>query len=113
MNFGKWTILAAVFVVLAACQTNEDFYGKGPLTLSSSSLAGFERYKKAGINAGYFAVTEDGSTYGYSYCSAGQCGGNSLMVALQSCESHAQRTCKIYAYGPTVVWDHSAPKGSN
>ncbi|MBT5941066.1 MAG: hypothetical protein HOG95_14145 [Rhodospirillaceae bacterium] len=66
---------------LAACPTNQDYFGTGPLTLSPVLDAGFERYKKAGINAGYFAVTENVRGYGYSYCSAGQCGGNSMMVA--------------------------------
>ena len=112
MNIWKGITVSAAFLVLAACQTNEAFYGNGPLTLSNSVLQGFERYKNAGYSSGYFAVTEDGRGYSFSYCSAAQCGGSALMVAIRSCESRTQRTCKIYAEGKQVVWDHTAQRSS-
>lgn len=93
---------------LAACQTNADFYGNGPITLSNNVTDGFERYKK-NFNPGAFAISLDGRSAGWSYCPAGQCGGsNSLMLAIHSCQESG-KTCKIYAMGPTVVWNHSAP----
>lgn len=113
INFKILAILILPFF-LAACPTNQDYFGTGPISLDASNLVGFENYKRAGINAGYFAVTEDGTWYGYSYCPAGQCSGNTLMLAINSCENNSKgRECRIYAEGRTVVWDSSKPPGNN
>ena len=93
--------------VLVGCKTAADFYGKGPIRLSSNVEKGFERYK-GGAGPEYFAISEDGKKYGWSFCRAGPgyCSGGGLpeTIALQSCERYAKYPCKIYAKGKVVVW---------
>jgi hypothetical protein len=99
---------------LTACPSNQDYFGTGPLTRSSRMETAFDRYKNSGISASYFAITEDGRRAGWSYCPAGECGGNSLMLAIHTCEDKSgSHECRIYAEGPTVVWDTSKPTGNN
>ena len=65
----KLLMMANIVVGLSACVTNT---GSGPITLSSNVLRGYEQYKKLQWPS-YFAVSEDGKTYGYSYCPEGDC----------------------------------------
>ncbi len=114
----KFCKLLAVLVMplfLAACPTNQDYFGTGPLEITPRINAAFERYKKAGMDALYMAVSEDGQHIGYSYCPAGQCGGgSSLMLAISACERRSgSKECRIYAQGHQVVWDRSKPAGDN
>jgi len=110
-------VIMAVMVLpffLSACPTNKDYFGTGPLALSPSMEAAFIKDKKSGINSSYFAISENGRRAGWSFCPAGQCGGNSLMLAIHTCENRSGgNECRIYAEGPTVVWDSSKPTGNN
>lgn len=55
---------------------------------------------------GVFAVTPDGSSYGYSYCNDIRCSGDDETVALYSCESkNPGKRCLIYARGGKYVWN--------
>lgn len=109
-------LTAVAIALLSACQTNQDYYGSGPMELAPRAKAGFERFKKAGISAGYFAITPDGgrTSYGYSFCGAAQCSGNALMVAIHSCQRNSRgQECRIYAEGETVVWRFNQPAATN
>lgn len=119
MNNGmKILVVLLVGGVLAGCQSVTDFYGKGPLNVTSRIQAGFEKYK-SGPGPEYFAVAQDGSSYGWSYCVGGidNCRGGGLpgSIAINACERNSNGVpCRIYARSRRVVWDTSvlAPEGS-
>jgi hypothetical protein len=110
------TFIVALTVLLASCQirTTADYYGQGPINLSPVILAGFEKYKKS-AGAGAFAISDNGRTYGYSFCSNySNCSGNEVTVALDSCESNSRgRLCWVYAVGKQVVWNVNRPSRSS
>lgn len=96
-------------LLLAGCKTTSDYYGKGPVNLSSRLTAGFEKYKSGG-GPEFFAVSQDGRTYGWSYCSGGigNCRGGGIpgFMAVNACERGSKGVpCKIFARGKQVVWD--------
>ena len=110
------SIIILVLTALVGCQTNEDYFGSGPLSLSPRTKAGFARYMDPNINASYFAISEDGGRTGHSwaYCPAGQCVGNEMMLAIRSCETRSKgMSCKIYAEGDNIVWRTNGSKVTN
>lgn len=103
-------IIAALIVsmVLVGCKSVTDLYGEGPITMTPRINAAFEKYK-LGPGPEYFAVSQDGRTYGWSYCVAGidSCRGGGLpgMIAIKACERGSNGVpCKIYARSNWVVW---------
>lgn len=95
-----------VGLVLAGCQlkTVSDYYGTGPLQMSSRVSAGYEAYKKR-PGPWFFAVSQDGRDYGYTYCAEGTCQDTIAQMAINSCNKRATVECKIYARRTSVVWD--------
>lgn len=110
-RIGAIAITATTLLLFGCMTSNEAYYGSGPIQLSGSCQAHFERYLRE-IDPGYFAVTPDGSRCGYSYCDSMQCRGNEIMLALSSCR-RSGRTCQIYAHGRQIVWDTAqSPPGA-
>ena len=75
---------------------------------------GFEKYKKGG-GPEVFAIAENGSSYGYTYCVSGIGGcqvGVYFATAINSCEERSTASCKIHAVCITVVWNGSATSGT-
>lgn len=109
----KFVQFALAAVVLAACQTDSDHYGKGPLELSNRAQDLFEDYKAAGIAAGAFAISEDGgrTSIAYTYCEESECDGNALVEAIELCQDNSRgMKCRIYAEGRHVVWRFDQPR---
>ena len=92
-------------LTITACQTPPDKYTwLKQIDLKPVAKAGFHDYKKLSYPA-YFAVTEDGRVYGYSFCGASGCQGNAIMVAIYSCERSSKGApCKIYAKRASPVF---------
>lgn len=106
MFFKKLNLALLLILPLAACQTTSEQVGSGPIELRSNVISGFKRFVDA-PGAGYFAVSGDGRTYGYSYCSAGldSCQPGMAAIAITTCQKRAVVPCKIYAKGRFVIWD--------
>lgn len=84
---------------LAVAQT-----GEGPLTLHPVVVEGYEKFKR---NPGryFFAISEDGRTYGYSYCPSDYCKNTRRRTeAIYQCEKVAKTRCFIYANRNRVEW---------
>jgi hypothetical protein len=91
--------------------------GQGDLKLSSNVLTGFMQYlnfnaihnKSQGADQrgtpSFFAVTQSGNTYGYSYCPRNQQCRPVPRVALQSCKSRTNEKCYVFAQGRKIVWN--------
>ena len=78
--------------------------GQGPLSVSNNVASGYERFKKD-VGAAYFAVSEDGRTYGYSYCTDFVCRGNARAGAIAACERSSRgAACYIFASGEEILW---------
>jgi hypothetical protein len=72
-------------------------HATGPLNLSASVENGLREWSSRS-NPMTFALTLDGHSYGYSYCSDIKCSGNEDAVALYSCEKMSKGShCVIYA----------------
>lgn len=68
-----------------------------PIVLQPSVWAGYQEYLDL-RNPGAFAVSDDGSIYGYSYCEERRCKFNtSKRVALKSCSEGGGETCVVFA----------------
>ena len=105
----RWWIvfLGAAFVV--GCKTagsGGSVYGSGPITLSPRAAAGFQAYKNAGLPVA-FAVSVDGRTYGYVYCTGSPCRiTRSSQAAIQNCQQSSGGTpCKVFALRREIKWD--------
>ncbi len=108
----KILMIVLVGSVVAGCQTAQDRFGKGPLTITKSVQNGFEKYK--GVPGGsYFAISLDGRRYGYSYCAAGPdaCHSSPGSLAVNVCQRGSSSPCKVYARGHFVVWDGAVTVG--
>jgi hypothetical protein len=99
----KLLMMATIVFGLSACVTNT---GSGPITLSSNVLRGYEEFKnlKGFKTPSFFAVSEDGQSYGYSFCPMGQCNDNGDMVALSGCVNRSKKKCKIFADDTWILW---------
>ena len=99
----------AVALGVGACQTSLKS-GKGPITLSWQSMAGFGTYKNEDKPA-YFALADDGKSENYSYCFIGYTAGcvdDGGERALASCNRSAEVRgvgCSLFASGTQIVWD--------
>ena len=93
-------------LTITACQAPPDKYTwLKQIDLKPEVKAGFHEYKKLPYPA-YFAVTENGRTFGYSFCDSSGCRGNAMMVAIYSCERYSNDApCKIYAKGAKAIQD--------
>ena len=100
-------ILLVLPFILMSCVPIENKYGVGKINLSSAVLDGFAKYKEL-QDPSYFAVSEDGQRYGYSYCKKPPCSTDweyTQNIAIYSCEKNSYGSpCRIYASGTTIVW---------
>ena len=109
-NAQKILIMMIAGLVLAGCKTTSDLYGTGPINLSPSVQGGFEKYQRAPA-PGFFAVSPNGRSYGYSYCSSGSCQPTLAQIAIDSCNKKSKEPCKIYAREKFVVWGGQIKSG--
>lgn len=100
--FRLFFILICCFSVIGSPARAEN--GSGPLTLSPYVFKGFQKYLDA-YGALFFAVSEDGTRYGWSYCDNLPCG-NNRHLAIRVCERYSRGIpCKIYAVQKNIVWN--------
>jgi hypothetical protein len=110
MNHTKYFSRTAAFaglisaLLVSGCKTNPDA-GDGPLSMTYKTKAAFDNYLKL-QNPFWFAVSIDGQSSGWSYCTSGSnCTGTSY-DAISYCESSSKGTpCKLYAQGRNVIWE--------
>ena len=102
----NFMLMGLAGLALVGCKTESDFYGEGPLNLSSNTQSYFDKYKSSG-GPGYFAINQENGRVGWSYCRGGpdNCSSNQTahMIAINACQ-RGGGTCKIYARGNKVVW---------
>lgn len=95
--------ICTILLLLSSCQTNST-YGEGPISLSYNANNGFQAYLTT-AEKGFFAVSTDGKTYGYSFCPESLCTEDAGAVALRSCRNRSKGVpCKVYAAGDRIVW---------
>lgn len=97
---------------LTSCQSNP-LYGSGPLQLSNSSRANFEKYKKYEAPL-FFVISEDGRSSYAMHCphGIGRCEENPYPT-IYKCQSRSGKKCKIFAEYKTIVWKDYEHKASN
>lgn len=104
----SWAVaIVAVSVLVTGCQATSPYAGSGPLSLSRSAAAGFEKYLKSNGPAA-FAIQTRGSGYYFSSCPYSRCaypdGFNAEEQAIKRCEKSGG-TCKVLAVRSEVVWN--------
>jgi hypothetical protein len=106
VNFGAGVALLGAGLALGGCSGPIDpTVGQGPIALRSDVERALVDYQ-ARQKPRFFAVSEDGSAYYYSFCDAGRCLRQAKTQVIKKCESYSGGVpCKIYASHGTVVWD--------
>ena len=104
----RFILLLLAGLVAAGCQTTSDLDGSGPIELSYSNRALFDRYLKERRPLA-FAVAVDGrSGASYQYCPDLACGSETTAPyrAIQSCEQQSNGVaCKLFARKWKIVWE--------
>ncbi|MEZ5930349.1 MAG: hypothetical protein R3F54_00035 [Alphaproteobacteria bacterium] len=103
--------ITVVGVMLAACaEITDPSVGEGPITLSADAQQAFADYQ-ALPNPRYFAVSENGDAYYYSYCDATRCLRQAKTKVIERCETFSNGApCKIYGSHGTIVWVARPPR---
>jgi len=104
-NITRCKILAvAIMLTAAGCSNIDPSVGTGPITLGPASEKAFTDYQAKPFPR-YFALSEDGSAFFYSYCSGNQCLRSAKTQVIHQCETYSDGIpCKIYASKGKVVW---------
>lgn len=93
-----------VVLILTGCTVRDPTIGSGSIEMSATALEAFEDYKTKTVPR-YFAVSEDGRAYYYSFCSSMRCLRLSKANVVYQCETYSNGVpCRIYASGLDVVW---------
>lgn len=78
----------------------------GPLVLHPMVWEAFEEYSNL-LRPGAFAVSRDGSTYGYSFCPEARCTFNTAKkVALESCSENGGDDCLVFAVERDIKFEY-------
>lgn len=88
---------------LAACESAGDFSWQKPIELWPEAQSAFDAYREL-PSPGYFAVSEDGRHYGFTYCPAPSASAcierGARFMAIRNCEySSGGAECRMYAVG--------------
>ncbi len=101
-------LLALAAAALVACQTT----GEGPVELSRSTAAGFEKYKEVDFREKAFAISQDGKAYMYMWCAHTSCSGGTIATeTIYECDRRRRKRelsdqpCRVFAMGDEIVWE--------
>ena len=110
IRLSLFSLSLVVALVLGVGAGQADIYntGEGSLTISSNTLAGFEKYKLE-ASPSYFAVANDGRGYGFTRCPPDyfSCSDDTGDRARKICDQKAKlrgAECFTFAIGSEVVW---------
>jgi hypothetical protein len=103
-RFKSIVLAIAAAATIAGCAIRDPSVGTGPITLSADAERAFDQYR-AKETPRYFAVSEDGLAYYYSYCDAGRCLRQPKTQVVRKCESYSEGVpCRIYGSQGNIVW---------
>ncbi len=105
IGIGRLIVAALAAMMLTACSSAVDpAVGEGPITLEPAVERAFADYQ-AMETPRYFAVSEDGRSFYYSFCDARRCRREPKTRTIDRCEAHSAGVpCKIFASQGTIVW---------
>lgn len=102
---------AALLALAAGCDKTGgglggSVFGSGPLTVTPHVAEGFQRYLNEPMPVA-FAVSTDGRSYGYRYCTGRPCSIRGVsQVTIDNCRSRSRGVpCKILALREEIKWD--------
>ncbi len=101
----RYKILAlAIMLTSTGCSVTDPLVGTGPIAMGPAAEKAFTDYRAKSFPR-YFALSEDGSSFYYSFCSGNQCPRTPKSQIVRQCETYsAGIPCKIYARNGEVVW---------
>jgi hypothetical protein len=116
MSLKFFILLLACITGLSACQTTTVKIGEGPIRLLPTRIALFEKYKEQD-SPSYFALSSDGRSSSYTYCSPASlnCNDDAGAKALSLCDARAKQRgdeCSIFAVNGKIVWKGNIAYGS-
>lgn len=104
------SIMTALMMLAGCAEFADPTVGEGPITLSSRAEQAFADYQ-AKPKPRYFAVSEDGSAFFYSYCDVERCLRQVKSKVVDKCESYSNGVpCKIYGSHGQIVWVARPPR---
>lgn len=98
----------SVILVLQLAQSDVVVPGAPPsipptVHLSQEAWAGYQFYLLSmGSGTGTFAVSPDGTSWGFSFCATGNCEGDNRELALAKCKERAQFDCIVFALNDRI-----------
>lgn len=97
--------IACAAMMLTGCAAVIDpSVGRGPITLSADAEQAFAEYQSR-YKPRYFAVSEDGGAYYYSFCDVGRCLRQAKTKVIDKCETFSGGVpCRIYGSHGEIVW---------
>ncbi|MGI9491879.1 MAG: hypothetical protein ACR2QF_05690 [Geminicoccaceae bacterium] len=94
----------AALLMLAGCSISDPSIGTGPVALGPAAEEAFADYQAKSFPR-YFALSEDGSAFYYTYCPDSRCLRKPKTQIIHQCETFSRGIpCKIYAHNGKVVW---------
>jgi len=104
-------VVLVALLALAGCRTAPRDVGPIAVSLGPGAVAGWEHYD--GLEKpDYFALSEDGRAYGYTFCGVAGClndpASNRRKRAIKHCESKRDGVrCRLFAKQRQIVWNGS------
>ena len=113
INFRMAVMMLAVGMVLTSCSRIIDpLIGEGEVTLSPDAARALVDYQ-ARDKPRYFALSQDGQAYYYSFCDDSRCLKQPKSQVVRKCETYSSGVpCKIYASHGKVVWSKESQDDS-
>jgi hypothetical protein len=94
----------AILLILVGCSVPDPSVGAGPVALGPAAEEAFADYQGR-ISPRYFALSEDGGAFYYTYCPDSSCLRTPKSQIIRQCETFSRGVpCKIYARNGEVVW---------
>ena len=100
----KRSQILAALLMLTGCDALQSSVGSGPIALGPVAQQAFDDYQAREFPR-YFALSEDGGAFFYTYCPANRCRRTPQSQIIRRCETYSEGVpCRIYARSGKVVW---------
>lgn len=96
----QWLISAVLALYLAQA----DVVVPPTIYLSQEAWAGYQFYLLSMNNGtGAFAVSPDGTSWGFSYCETNACSRDNAAIAISKCQERTDFPCLIFAHDAQIL----------
>ena len=103
-NHAKTVVLASLLALTSCGAFADTPAGEGRLSVSPSVAAALETFQATGL-PGFFAVSEDGTKFGFAHCRTDRvCGEEAESLAVRFCQDETEGTCHVLTDKLKTLW---------